>query len=816
MKHLKFVSIRSFCSVIQSSWLTFLLVFLYGGVVLAQQNKGTLTGNVKDVNGNPIPFATVSIKNTSLGTVTDENGKYQLQISAGIYVAVASSLQFKNLEKNITVKSNTKTKYDFVLTENELDIDEVVVRGKGKAQQMKEMALQLNVLEMKSLENNSADINHVLNRTTGVTIRESGGVGSDFVFKINGLDAKIFIDGVPMESFGTSMTLNNIPVNLVERVEVYKGVVPADLASDALGGAVNIITKRKNQRFLDVSYSFGSFNTHKSSLVGTFSSPKTGLTLKVNGFYNYSDNDYTMYTNEDYEVILEKVQNGKYVQVDKVKRFHDRYSSAMGKVELGVENRKWADRFLIGFLYSGNNKQNQLGATINTVYGGQWSESRYHMSTLNYRNEFFNHKVFTDLYASYSKNTVNIRDTATYNYDWSGGWIISTADNNSETLDEEYNRYIYTNYLSRANFTYYVDALKHQSLTFGYNFNSTQQDSYDIMEDEQLNLPGKLATHIAGISWQGQWFNKKLVSILSGKYYGMDAYKSVDEREYSNNVVVSGAINKYSKYLSFFSGNAALRYRFFKDAGLKLSIEKAYKFPTMISLFGDGEDYIANWDIEPEESINFNLGGFSNIYLDDNNFINLEVGTFYRLADNYISTQIVTQNKKDYYQYYNVPGVKLSGVEADLKYGYKDLIQFSVNGSYEKALDDKKYTDETNSQVSITYGYQLPNRPWVYGNADLSLAKKDLFQKDSRIQLTWQYHYIHWYYLSWEHLGTKSSKAFIPTQTIHSAILSYSFQKNKYNLSLEARNLTDELAYDNFRLQKPGRAYYMKFRISLM
>lgn len=793
-----------------------LIALLYSGTAYAQQ-EGTLAGKVITTNSRPIPFATVNIKNTTLGTVSRDDGSFSLKLPAGEYTAIASSIQYKKMEKKVVVKPHSTTKYDFVLTENDLFIDEIVIHGKGEAQEMREMAMPLNVVEMKSLSNNSANINQVLNRSTGVTIRESGGVGSDFAFKINGLDAKIFIDGIPMESFGSSMTLNNIPVNLVERVEVYKGVVPANLASDALGGAVNIITKRKNQRFLDVSYSYGSFNTHQASLIGTITSPKNGLTLKLNSFYNYSDNDYTMYTSKDYDVILEKVENGKYVEVDKVKRFYDQYSSAMGKIELGFEDRVWADRLLLGFLYSGNKKQNQLGATINTVNGGQWSESRYYMPTLNYRNEFLGHQIFTDLYASYSRNKVNIRDTATYNYDWSGGWITSTADNNAETLDEEYTRNIYKNYLVRTNFTYYIDQQRQQTLTLSYNFNSTKQDSYDMMEDEKTNLPGKLSTHIAGLSWQGEWFDKKLVSLLSAKYYGIDTYKSVDERAYSsNNEVISGAINTYNKFMDFVSGNFALRYRFLKDLGIKLSFEKAYKFPTMIALFGDGQDYLANWDIEPEASNNFNFGGFYNTYINRNNFINIDIGSFYRKAENYLNTQIITQDKKDYYQYYNVPGVKLYGVEADIKYAYKDLVQLSVNGSYEKALDNKKYTDETNSKISITYDYQLPNRPWIYGNADLTFAKEDLLGSDSRIQLTWQYHYVHWYYLSWEHLGTKSSKAYIPTQTVQSAIIGYSWKNNKYNVSFEARNLTNELVYDNFRLQKPGRAFYLKFRLSLM
>lgn len=78
-------------------------------------------------------------------------------------------------------------------------------------------------------------------------IRESGGVGSDMQLMMDGFTGKhikIFIDGVPQEGVGSSFGLNNIPVNYAERIEVYKGVVPVGFGTDAIGGVINIITRR--------------------------------------------------------------------------------------------------------------------------------------------------------------------------------------------------------------------------------------------------------------------------------------------------------------------------------------------------------------------------------------------------------------------------------------------------------------------------------------------------------------------------------------------------------------------------------------------
>src|SRR3546814_3052596 len=89
-----------------------------------------------------------------------------------------------------------------------------------------------------------------------------------------------------------------------------------------------------------------------------------------------------------------------------------------------------------------------------------------------------------------------------------------------------------------------------------------------------------------------------------------------------------------------------------------------------------------------------------------------------------------------------------------------------------------------------TYNKKLPNQPWLFGNADFGIGKNDLIGKDSRIQFNWGISYIHWYYRTWEGLGAVIDE--IPTQTIHNASLTYSFQKSKYNISLECNNLTNQ------------------------
>lgn len=793
------------------------LVWTISTISAVAQEKHTtsVSGVIYDLYNKPLSNTPIGITGTNIATFSDEDGKYSLSVSHREFTLTVSSIEYEFEAVKVKLNKNESKIIDFFPVKSKTNLDEVVVTGKTSTQQIKEGAFAVSAIDLSKYANSSADINQVLRQTTGVTIREEGGMGSDFAFMINGLDAKVFIDGVPMDNFGSSMTLNNIPVNLVERVEVYKGVVPAYLGSDALGGAVNIITKRKNKKFIDVSYGYGSFNTHQASLVGSITDPKSGMTVKMNGFYNYSDNDYDMYTNDKYNVKIEKsvvidANSSRFVPMKKARRFHDMYHSTMGQLELGFEDKKWADRLLFGLTYSANKKQNQLGAIVSAVKGGAWSESNFVMPTLSYRkNDLLVKRLFADVYVSYSHNNANIRDTATYNYDWEGKWIREKE----YTATKVHTNQIDNSFIGRLNLNYDLNDEKTHSINLNYNYNTITKHSYDklVSPDEELDLPSKLQRHIAGLTLQSQWFKNKLISNIAFKFYGMDTSKTVDERE-NNNTGTPSVIKKYDKLFKFYSGSLALRYRFTEDMGLKLSMEKAYKLPSMDNLFGDGMNLLSNWDLKPEQSKNLNVGGYWNTFINKDHYLNFDASYFLRKATDYIYSKTVGTHSK----YFNRAGVTLSGFEVEGKYSYKDLVQLSINGSYDKAIDNKKYNDENSTVPSVTYKKQLANRPWIYGNADLTLSKRDLLGKNTRIQVSWLYQYVHWYYLTWENLGLKSTKEYIPSQNVHSAILTYSWGGDKYNFSLEARNLNNELSYDNFRLQKPGRAFYAKFRISIM
>ena len=177
------------------------------------------------------------------------------------------------------------------LAYGEQHLQDVTVIAKSKARLLQEQAYAVSVVDLKNQYTQVTPLNKVLNAITSVRLREDGGVGSNYSFAMNGFSGnqvKFFLDGIPMDNFGSSFNLANLSANMADRVEVYKGVLPVSLGADALGGAVNIVSRR-NANYLDATYSIGSFNTHKVSVNGAYTNMKTGFTLRSNFFFNYSN-----------------------------------------------------------------------------------------------------------------------------------------------------------------------------------------------------------------------------------------------------------------------------------------------------------------------------------------------------------------------------------------------------------------------------------------------------------------------------------------------------------------------------------------------
>ncbi|RCR67209.1 TonB-dependent receptor [Larkinella punicea] len=788
---------------------TFVTALWFLSIPVAAQKTAVISGYVKSESGGAIPGATVAVKNTPHGTTCDADGFYSFPApKPGSYTLTISAVGYHPVSEKIVIKADKPLVLTVRLSENREELQEVNVFGKTETQQVKEQAFTVNAIETRQFANTTADLNQVLNRSTGVRIREQGGLGSNFNFSINGLSGKAvkyFIDGVPLELLGSAVSLNTIPVNLAERIEVYKGVVPVQLGSDAMGGAVNVITNQNQRNYLDVSHSYGSFNTHRSALTGQYVHQPTGITVKASGFYNYSDNNYKM---KGVEILRGGQRNGNEITdltganfvVTDVRRFHDNYQSAMGQVEVGISNKRWADVLYAGFGYSEGRQDLQTGFEQAIVYGNVTRKSTASNATLRYKkNNLFVKGLDLSLFASRSKDTYITADTLFRQYYWDGAWTAKGASEMGSIRSVSH--IVRPRSFVRANLSYVLN--DQHSFNLNYTLDHLKNESFNALQTSGDDMPGAMNKQILGFAYQQEFLDKRWTNTFFAKYYGLglERKKWVDLGYQTLNT----QFNKYGYGL-------ASRFKVLPDLGVKLSLERAFRLQEVEEVFGDGLNIQPNPDLKPESSYNANLGGYYGFRINKNRFF-AEASAFYRDAQDFIYP--VPDQRSKALKNENKSSVKVTGFEAELRYDYADLLSVNVNATYQSAVNMTKFGNTASTTYEATYKNKIPNQPWLFGNANLSIGKNNVFGNDTRLQFNWYTQYVHWFYLTWEAFGNVNGKSTIPNQLIHNATLSYSFKNGRYNLSAESRNLTDALAFDNFRLQKPGRAFSVKLRYFL-
>lgn len=325
-----------------------------------------------------------------------------------------SFVGFEPVERPVVVTAGNRVKVNVKLNSS-ANLAEVVVVGNNPGR-LRNSPFNATEVSTDGFANTTRSLSDAVAKAPGMKIRESGGVGSDMAVTMDGFSGKhvkVFIDGVPQEGVGGSFGLNNIPVSFADRVEVYRGAVPVLFGADALGGVINIVTpKRRRGWFLDASYSYGSFNTHKSNVYfsQTFAN---GFSYELNAFQNYSDNDYWVDT--PVEDFATGAINRK--KLERVRRFNDTFHNEAVVAKFGVVDKPWADRLMVGFRFSNMYKEVQTGVRQMIVYGQKHRRGRSLMSSLEYRKrDLFTRGLDVTFNANFNHDVAVNVDTASVKY----------------------------------------------------------------------------------------------------------------------------------------------------------------------------------------------------------------------------------------------------------------------------------------------------------------------------------------------------------------------------------------------------------------
>lgn len=786
MKHLTFVF--------------FLLFAVLGFSEGLAQQLVTLSGKITSADGLPVAQATLAVEGTSYGTYSDDNGNYSLGLPQGTYTVVASFIGYESQKKSVSLTG--KKTVDFVLREESVALNDVEVYGKSKSQQLREGTFAVSALDVKPVVNSLSNLNELVNRASGIKVRQEGGVGSDYDLSINGMSGnsvRYFIDGVPLETKGSEVSLANLPVNIIDHIEMYKGVVPAYLGADALGGAINIVTKKEKKNYLDMSYGIGSFHTHKADLNAQFVFPKSGIIVRPTVGVNYSKNDYMMKGVEVWDESLRK-----YVPSNR-KRFHDDYFSLLAQVEVGVTGKPWADDFFVTASYSKVDKELQTGSVQTKVYGmAERNGSAYNVSARYRKKDFLLKGLQMHSFLSHTWDYSLTVDTAYRVYDWNGDYIESSR-NEITGRERSLRHYKRPTTMFRSNWDYRIGP--QHALNVNYLLNRTGNDRYDEVDSSFEPSNDVVCKHIIGLSYQQQLLQDR----MENTFFVKDYINHLNIRQTDLYWQTGSDKMKGESTGNYWGYGVGSRMKFVEPLALKASYEHSVRLPLARELLGNGSTIYANTALNPEKSDNVNLGVFGTWHPGRGHTVYYEVNGFMRFVDDYI--QAVVAEKEGMMQYQNVPAVHIKGLEGEVRYSWKRNLQCMANISWQDARDQRQYKED--GKLSATYLNRVPNRPWLFGTAEVNYTFHDVCRKNSSLRLEASYQWVHWYYLTWEAYGSKESKAQIPAQHVVNAGVTYSLENGKYNVSVNCDNLFDRLVYDHYKLQKPGRSFFLKFRVFL-
>lgn len=742
-------------------------------------------------NGNSIEFATVQWKGLNEpsyknGTTTNKKGVAKLNTPAHQKLVLrVSYVGYQTITDTITANEKRHT---LKLRPELTELANVVVFGKTKAQVIRESPEAVSVINAKELQGRSVSLETILNKTIGLKVGQTGGFGSSSRIIVHGLEGnriQILWDGIPMNTSDGAFSLDEIPIDIIERIEVYKSIIPARFGCDGLGGAVNIVTKEFSTDYLDASYELGSYRTHKGSVFSRKNFPKSGILLGAGGYYTSAKNDYSFRVPERENLLVE--------------RDHDRFRSYMLKGKVAF-TKLWFDEISTEFGYY--NRFNEIQGVLKNIQHAENKSGMFMLENKLIKSGILNNRLNFESHFSLSHTTNNFVDTARVNHDFEGN-IYPSPNGQGETGDVPHSsndKGLEIN--ERINLDYKLST--NHSLNLNTLINYAQRQPSDDIASQHAGFiiggfPSKKTSVVSGLTWEAKLFGRKLTNMFSAKYFHLHS-----EIEDLTSYEMIEAPKKKSNTTSQIGWIEAMKYEPFRGFHLKASYQRAIRLPNSQELFGDGIITFPAAGLRPEKSHNFNLG----FLIDKNDVFGLsrlqfEVNGFYMQ----VSDMIKLMKQHMAAGYVNAEKVHIKGIETELKLDISPTVYAYGNLTYQDVRDVLDYLPGTQAP-NPTKGLRLPNIPYLFANFGAEYHSDRLF-KNWYVKAFWDGKFTEEFFYFWE--LTELQKRRIPRSFVNDIGLLLTY-KNKYSIALECHNLMNKEVWDQFRQPLAGRTFHLKFR----
>jgi outer membrane receptor protein involved in Fe transport len=764
---------------------------------------GAVAGRVTDAAGRPVANAAVAIVTRPgaqrIGATTANDGSYVIaRVPAGAWSIRATRLGYVAQTRPISVRAGERARLDFTLVAAAAELSRVQVTGTADAAaEIRQSPFAVTIIEGARLAGRGLTIDEALQRATGVQVRRSGGLGSASVFHVRGLEGQrvqVYVDGNAADVAGNAFSLDDIPLQLVERIEIYKGVVPARFGGDGLGAAINIVTLHPASGYTDVGYTAGSYGQHQLSATVQRPIPGTGTEALLTVNVDRAANDYTMASPFQRDLVI--------------RRDHDRFRRVVVGGSLAT-GRLWFDEVELESAYFDTRREiqgirtNVRHAAVRNRFGSvvlQAERDRALRGQLDLR---------LGLVAANARG--GLTDTASVRHDFDGtrypspngrgelGYVPYDSDNRTRF------------YRHRAALTYRFAPEREQvpvhTANITYVLDLTRFRPSDSLANRYAgrnvsDFPGDQASAVMGLSHEWRPLGERFVTVAGVRGYWMRSSGTP-----SNLLNPSTETSRRVESRTLAAGaSEAVRYRFTPALLGKASVELARRLPSNTELFGDGQLVVASPVLRPEESRNLSAGlqldralGAGRLQAEANAFV-LHLRDMIRLGQSVFGAA-----------YTNLGAARIAGFDAEVRSDLTPWLHAQAGLTYQDARDVLRHEPGT-AAPNPTRGLRVPNLPWLFGTALVEAHAMDLFGRRQQSRLFYEGSLTEEYFYAFE--VSRRQERRIPRALTHTLGVEQRWLGRGLTLSAEVQNLFDARVLNQFNHPLPGRTIRVKLRHS--
>jgi len=789
------------------------LLLLMGGIFipLISFAQHSLSGRVvSEKDGAPVVNAAIYIKKNNVEVFTDKNGLYHIKLTqSGKYTIRVSFMGYNTVEQTVNIKGESTL--NFTLKENLQELNEVVVSAsaqKAEINRIRQSPMAVTVVDGEKLRGRSSGIEEILTRTSGIKVRKTGGLGSASRISVHGLEGKrvaVYINGFPLNSPDGSFDINDIPIDVIKYIEVYKGIVPAEYGGDGLGGAINIVTREDECDLVGFTQELASFGTFKTLASAQKLFAKPGILFNVAFFKNKSKNNYMM----SWPVFETNLPASEY---RKVRRNNDYYDADFYHVGIGFR-KLYFDKLDLECAFYRNKKGIQ---SLNFDSRHAYTKSLNIMPTLDLEKNNF---IFKGLDM---RNTLvapiirsNMTDTATTKTQWDGTVTQAIGETEDNLFNESHNRQFELR--NKLN-------LKYMLGRHSFNLNDQFVLSDYRPKDERMNeylgfdpssFPSKMISNNIGfshlyVSSDNRFQNSLTMSIY---YLKSKIFRTSDalSKDHAEDVAAPKQTSVNKTYYGFSEG---VSYEFWKGVRGKISFSHNVRIPDTGELFGNGISIKPSVNLQPEVGNNLNVG----IIIDRRNLCGLtrvqwETNFYYMYMKNMI--RLFPADTRSIYT--NLGKTSTLGFDTDIKVDVTPNIYAYFNLTLQDIRDRQKWLNDEKGTDNPTYDKHVPNIPSFYYNYGMEYHVEGLLGKKELSRVYVDVSHVGEFDWGWQMstLPDQRKKWLIPSNDVFTIGLQQSFWNNNISLSFEVENIFDKENYMEFKMPLQGRTFKMKLRFNL-